>query len=99
MCADRDLAQGGSKEACAERLLEALKKTDGELDKILAGKARAARHEELQAMGKEALLKMCLSLGISPFVKEIMVERILTHEEESGSPVGKPATKKARKMK
>merc|ERR1712039_497035 len=89
-CAAKDLAQGGTKEVLLGRLLEALK-TDGEVDKILSVQTRAARREELQATGKDALLKRCTTLGINPLVKEVMVERILTHEEET-----EPAAKRAR---
>jgi len=97
-CATKDLATGGSKEALVERLLESLK-TDGEVDKILVAQARAARREELQATATEALVKLCAALGIDPLVKEVMVERILSHEEEVGVAVEEPAAKKARKSK
>merc|ERR1719343_1127453 len=89
-CVAKDLAPSGNKEALLGRLLEALK-TDGEVDEILSVQARAARREELQATVKDALLKRCMVLGINPFVKEVMVERILSHEEEA-----EPAAKRAR---
>merc|ERR1712217_466458 len=89
-CGSKDLAQSGTKEVLLGRLLEALK-TDGEVDKILSVQSRAARREELQAAGKDALLKRCMVLGINPLVKEVMVERILSHEEEA-----EPAAKRAR---
>merc|ERR1719330_1551742 len=95
-CAAKSLAQGGNKEALMERLLES-KKTDGEVDKILAAKARAARREELQATPMEALLKLCSSLAIDPFVKEVMVERVVSHEDEVA--VEERASKRARKAK
>merc|ERR1711972_752992 len=94
-CAAKELAQSGAKEALVDRLVEALK-TDGEVDKILSVQARAARREELQATAKDALLKLCVALGINPLVKEVMVERILSHDEEAGSLV-EPVAKKARK--
>jgi len=95
-CASRDLAQSGNKEACMERLLEVLK-TDGDIDTIVSRGARAARWEELLAMDKEALVKLCSSLGICPFVKEVVVERILSYEEESGGLATEPSAKRARK--
>merc|ERR1719343_1464329 len=90
ICAGKDLSASGTKEALLGRLLEALK-TDGEVDQILSVQARATRREELQATGKDALLKRCTTLGINPLVKEVMVERVLSHEEEV-----EPAAKKAR---
>lgn len=94
LCASKDLKGGANKEACLERLLADLR-TNGEIDQALALQARAARREELQAMAKEVLLSMCISLELCPFVKEVMVERILAHEAEFG--VQEPAIKKARK--
>jgi len=95
-CSAKGLAHGGTKDALMERLLDSWK-TDGEVDKILAAKGRAARREELQAEAMEAVLKLCSSLAIDPYVKSVMVERVLSHEEEAGSAVDEPASKKARK--
>jgi len=96
-CSAKGLAQSGTKDVLMERLLESWK-TDGEVDKILAAKGRAARREELQATAMEAVLKLCSSLAIDPYVKEVMVERVLSHEDEAGSAVDEPASKKARKV-
>jgi hypothetical protein len=46
-------------------------------------------------MNREALLKLCGQYSVDPFVKEIMVERVLSHEDENG--VVEPASKRARK--
>jgi len=97
-CTTKELAHGGNKEALMERLLESWR-TDGEVDRLLAAKGRAARHQELQATELEPLLKLCSSLAIDPFVKEVMVERVLSHEDEAGSAVGEPASKRARKVR
>merc|ERR1712156_1384517 len=97
-CVAKDLAQGGKKDDLVERLLESLK-TDGEVDKILTVKARAARREELLATATEALLSRCSALAIDPFVKEVVIERILSHEDEVGRSIDEPAAKKARKVK
>jgi len=100
LCASKGLKGGVNKEACLERLSEDLKTSGGgEIDRVLATRARAARREELSATPKETLLSLCSSFGICPLVKEVMVERILSHEAESGSSVQEPATKKARTKK
>jgi len=44
------------------------------------------------------LVKSCIALEINPLVKEVMVERILSHEDEFGR-VKEPAIKKARSSK
>merc|ERR1712156_1367675 len=97
-CAAKDLAQGGKKDDLVARLLESLK-NDSEVDKILAAKARATRRDELLGTAMEALLSRCSSLAIDPFVKEVVVERILSHEDEVGRSIDEPAAKKARKVK
>jgi len=97
LCSSKNLAPGATKEACRERLGEALK-ASGEIDRILASRARAARRQELRNQSKEEVLKVCAALTLSPLVKEVMVERLLVHEEEFGC-AQEPAAKRARKTK
>merc|ERR1712032_1304116 len=80
LCQEKNLKLGGTKEDRIERLL-AIAKQDGEIDKALAGQARDARREELFSMDKTALVKLCDTAGVDPFVKEVMVERIILHED------------------
>jgi len=97
LCISKGVAPSGTKEACRERLGEALR-TSGEVDRTLTQRAREARRQQLRAQSKDEVLKVCAALEISPVVKEIMVERILTHEEEFGG-TQEPPAKRARKTK
>jgi len=95
MCASKNLALGGGKEERVERLLdEAL--NAGEVDKAVVVIVRNTRKEALMALDKSSLLKLCEATGTDPFVKDVMVERILMQESEEGECV-EPATKKTRK--
>jgi len=92
MCASKGLAVGGGKEDKVERLLEEAQHS-GEIDKVISTMMRNARQDELASLEKSALLTICENLGVDPFVKGVMAERILSYEEECEEPV----TKKARK--
>merc|ERR1712039_91104 len=92
MCAAKNVAVGGSNEDKIKRLVE-VAQADGEIDQIIFKTSRDARCKELFAMEKTELAKLATSMAIDTLVKEVMVERILSHEGESGEPV----TKKARK--
>lgn len=81
-----------------ERLLE-VAKTNGEVDKMLAVLNRTARREELLVMDTKSLQKLCEETGTDPLVKEIMVERLMSHESEFGRTKledEEPRAKKAR---
>merc|ERR1740121_3338032 len=98
MCSSQGLANSGAnKEVFRERLIEALK-AGGEMDKVVATKARNARAEQLQAQSKDDVLKVCASLSLSPLVKSVMVERLLAHEDEFGR-IEEPKAKRARTSK
>jgi len=97
LCADKDLKLGASKEERVERLLEAAKE-NGEFDEGVALMAREARRGELLVWEKPSLLKLCEQTGADPLVKEIMVERILSHEKgDDEDDEDGPVQKKARK--
>eukprot|EP00930_Biecheleria_cincta_P086137 TRINITY_DN754_c1_g1_i2.p1 TRINITY_DN754_c1_g1~~TRINITY_DN754_c1_g1_i2.p1 ORF type:complete len:499 (-),score=210.92 TRINITY_DN754_c1_g1_i2:174-1670(-) len=98
MCANKGLKVGVGKEDRIERLLEEAKR-DGEVDKVLANQARSNRREELLAMESADLKKLCDQASVDALVKEVMVERLLTHEAENGEHVVEPAAKKARSRK
>jgi len=103
LCGAKGLPVGGGKDDRIERLLdEALK--EGELDKIVSVNVRNKRKEELMSMDKTAVLKLCEQTGVEPAVKDIMVERIISHESEGGVVIAMmnteaPAAKKARVSK
>jgi len=101
LCAGKGLKLGVAKADRVETLLEEAKK-DGEVDKVLVILARDARREELLSKDKAALKQICAETGADPLVKEVMVERILSHESEVGAVVedekaAEPAAKKARR--
>jgi hypothetical protein len=97
LCADKGLKLGASNEDRVDRLLESARQ-DGELDAGVAVMVREARKGELLAWDKPALLKLCDQTGADPLVKEIMVERILSHEKGDAEDEGDaPVAKKARK--
>jgi len=97
LCANKDLKPGASNEDRIDRLLEAAKQ-DGEFDEGAALLSSEARKFELLAWDKPALLKLCAQTGADPLVKEVMVERILSHEKgDAGDDVDAPDQKKARK--
>jgi len=72
-----------SKEERVQRLLIQWQENDG-VDKALAQIAQDERQKELDALDSTKLQKMCTKIGVDPFVKEIMVERISKRENEKG---------------
>jgi len=102
MCVSKDLPAKGEKEERVDRLVEEEKKT-GSFDRIVSINNRNKRKDELMAMDKSAVLKLCEKDGIDPFVKGIMVERIMSQESEAGEAIAagddEPAAKKARTKK
>ncbi|CAK0800440.1 unnamed protein product [Prorocentrum cordatum] len=103
MCAARGLRLGRSGEERVAALLEAAR-AEGEIDKLVSSRLRDARREELLAMDKEALKTLCDAAGVDVLVKDVVVERILSHESEHGRVAldaegGRPPAKKARSKK
>lgn len=99
MCASKGLPVKGEKSERIENLIEEAKK-EHQFDSIVSVGNRNKRKDELMAMDKAAVLKLCEANGVDPFVKDIMVERIISHESEAGAAIavgdGEPAAKKAR---
>jgi len=100
MCASHNLKPGVGKDVHVERLVEHLKENGlPETEKLIAVQARNERYAELMKMDASALLQLADSMEIDTLVKEVMVERVMAHEEECGPIVmasGRPK-KKARK--
>lgn len=100
LCVSKNLKPGVGKELHVERLLEELKESGlAETEKLIAKQARAARYATLMAMDQSALLELADEMEINTLVKEVMVERVMAHEEECGPIVVEcgRAKKKARK--
>jgi len=93
LCAAKDLAVGGNKDALVGRLAECARQ-DGEIDRVATMLLRAARARELRAMDRALLIELCEKASVDPCVKEVMVERIMAHEEEAEA--AEPAAKRAK---
>jgi len=101
MCSSKGLALGGDKDDKIERLVDEILK-EGDLDQVVSRNLRNKRKEELMAMEKPAVVKLCEQTGVNAVVKDIMVERILMHQSEGGAiAMGdkEPPAKKARVSK
>merc|ERR1711933_202993 len=92
LCLGRGLAAGVAKEERVNQLLEVIEK-NGELDGVVSKVLRDERKQSLETMDKAALILLCENLEIDPLVKEVMIERLLSFEAESGEPVSKKARK------
>jgi hypothetical protein len=92
LCQNSGLALGGGKEDKVERLLEE-KRHDGTIDKEVSVTVRYSRKDELMQKTKDEVLSLCDKMEIDPYLKDVMIERLLAYESETEQPV----TKKARK--
>merc|ERR1719408_1232283 len=81
LCDSLGLKGVRSKEERVQRLLVHWQENDG-VDKALAQIAQEERAQQLNAMDNNQLQKLCSKVGVDPFVKEVMVERISKHEYE-----------------
>jgi len=72
-----------SKEERVQRLLVQWQERDG-VDKALADIAQSERKQELDSLENAKLQKLCTKMGVDPYVKEIMVERISKQENQVG---------------
>merc|ERR1719401_490887 len=92
LCQKSGLAVGGGKEDRVERLVEEVR-NDSSVEKEVSAMIRGTRKEELMKLEKEEVETVCVRMEVDPYLKEVMVERIVTYETETDEPV----TKKARK--
>merc|ERR1712176_574769 len=92
MCTEKGIAAGVANEDRINRLIEFAIR-NGDLDASTAKALRNERKQSLDSMDKAALVQICEDLDIDTLVKEVMVERILSHEAEIGEPVPKKARK------
>jgi len=95
LLASKGFAVGRAKEDWVESLLTEAKDS-GEVDALLAVLSREARRGILLSIDELSLQKLCDDLVIDPYVKEVMVERIIARENEVGA---KPVVKSARTPK
>merc|ERR1719356_966557 len=92
MCTEKGIPPGVGKENRINRLVDSALESGG-FDTVTAKALRNERKQSLDSMDKAALVDLCEELGIDTLVKEVMVERILSHEAETGEPVAKKARK------
>merc|ERR1712196_6720 len=99
LCASKGLPTKGEKNERVDRIIEEEKK-ELQFDRAVSFSNRNKRKDELMAMEKTAVLKLCETRGVDPCVKDIMVERIMSAETEAGEAIavtdGEPAAKKSR---
>jgi hypothetical protein len=72
-----------SKPERVQRLLVQWQENDG-VEKALTDLAQKERASELKEMDIAKLQKLCHKSGVDPYVKEIMVDRVSTHEFQKG---------------
>merc|ERR1712066_855258 len=83
LCSSKGLKLGSGKQDRVATLLEDAK-VNGEVDTMICSMNKETRRVELLAVDKEAVVKLCDASGADPTVKEVMVERLLAHEDEFG---------------
>jgi len=93
LCQKNGLAVGGGKEERVERLVDEVR-NDGSIEKDVSKIIRGTKKEEFMRMEKDELLSLCEKMEVDPFVKDVMIERILCFESENGEPVSKKQRKK-----
>lgn len=98
MCATKSLKLGVGKQERVETLLEAAQ-ANGEVDQIIAAMNKEARRNELLAMDKADVLKIGEATGVDLLVKEVLVERLMLHEDEFGAAEGSEEEEKKRPAK
>merc|ERR1712187_625470 len=92
MCTAKRVTSGGGKDERINRLVEAALQ-NGDFNMLTTKLLRSERKQSLESMGKAALVQLCTDSGIDCLVKEVLVERILSHEDELGEPLSKKARK------
>merc|ERR1711924_269756 len=83
LCESTGIKGVRSKEERVQRLLLQWQESGG-VDKALTQMAEDERKQELQAMDSGKLQKLCAKMGVDPYVKEIMVERVSKKENDEG---------------
>lgn len=79
LCSENGLKLGMTKQERVGRLLAHFEE-EGGVEQVLGEQDMMRRRGELSCMQTNDLYAMCSNAGIDPFVKEVLVERILRHE-------------------
>lgn len=83
LCSEKGIGGVLSKQARVEELLKQWQ-AQGGVEKALTRMAQAAREEELRSMDEIALKQLCDAGAVNPFVREVIVERIVRREASMG---------------
>jgi len=83
LCDEAGMKGVSSKTNRVQELMRRWQEADG-IDKALQKIAQDKRHEVLSDMEAPALLKLCKKANLDPYVKDIMVARIVRKEHEAG---------------
>merc|ERR1711948_62771 len=94
----KGLKTGVSKTERAQRLAEEAQK-DGTIAKKISQMTRTERKAQLLAMEKTAVLDLCLEMEIDPLLKDVVVQRIISHETDIADGFLEPELKKAKTSK
>lgn len=94
----KGLKAGVGKADRAQRLAEEAQK-DGSIAKKVSQMTRVERKQELLKMDKSAVLDLCYELEVDPVVKDIMVQRIMSHETDIAEGFLEPELKKQKTSK
>merc|ERR1712113_227494 len=98
LLAAKGLKAGKFKAEGAQRLAEEAQK-DGTITKKISQMTRLERKAQLLAMDKGAVLDLCNELEIDPLLKDVTVQRIISHETDVADGFVEPETRKARTTK
>merc|ERR1712228_73146 len=79
LCEKEGLKKGGSKDELMARLVQDAKEK-GQVERGLKAQIMRERRDELLALDKDKLCKLCAKAGVDHLVKDVMVERLLTAE-------------------
>jgi len=94
----KGLKAGVGKADRVERLAEEAQK-DGSIAKKVSQMTRVERKQSLLAMDKAAVLDLCHELEIDPLMKDVMVQRIMSYENDIADGFLEPELKKQRSKK
>jgi hypothetical protein len=87
-CASLNIEGAKAKQDRVERILKQWQEADG-VAKALEEDRRKEREQELLAMGNAALRKLCEKAGLDPFVKDVLVDRLVRYETDQANQTAK----------
>merc|ERR1712187_307694 len=93
LLAAKGLKTGNGKSEGAQKLAEEAQK-DGTITKKISQMTRQERKAELLKMDKAAVLDLCRELDLDPIVKDVVVQRMISHETDIAEGFLEPEAKK-----